>query len=107
MATRQFVTNVRDLLLVILLLGTAGCAHQTVHDYCVGNLEHYSDYKECYAEESASRARGNAASRFLKGFADGYNARRSADGPRPVRIYNIQNGTSANCQQTGNNINCY
>lgn len=44
-------------LMLILLLMT-GCAHQTVHDYCVAaeNAEHYNSYGECFKIVSEYRA---------------------------------------------------
>lgn len=45
----------------IALLSLLGCAHQTVHDYCVENSAHYSNYDECYAERSQDVARRKAA----------------------------------------------
>lgn len=36
--------------LFVFLVPLTGCAHQTIHDYCTKNADHYSSYDECYAE---------------------------------------------------------
>ena len=52
-----------NLAILVGLLLTSGCAHQTVHDWCVDHAEHFSSYNECYTERSleiaARQARGN------------------------------------------------
>lgn len=40
------------IIIVIISLLLANCAHQTVHDYCMERLDHYSSYGECYSERS-------------------------------------------------------
>lgn len=39
-------------ILILLFLNLCACAHQTPHDYCLKNFEHYSSYDECYSERS-------------------------------------------------------
>lgn len=44
------------LLLILTFLPLGGCGllmrHQTIHDYCVERLAHYTDYQECYEEQT-------------------------------------------------------
>jgi len=42
----------KTLILVLMTAMVSGCAHQTIHDYCVGHADHYSSYDECYAERT-------------------------------------------------------
>lgn len=39
-------------LILVMILTLSGCAHQTVHEFCIDNdnQSHYKDYDQCYAE---------------------------------------------------------
>lgn len=68
----------------------------TVHDYCQENSAHYQNYDECYAEVSRSHANKSAASRFFRGFSDGYN-RGTASQTMNCTGYAYGNTVNATC----------
>lgn len=50
----------KKIITLLILIVTSGCATSTVHQYCQSHLKEYSDYEQCYAEESANRERRRA-----------------------------------------------
>ena len=60
-------------LFLILAPMMVGCAHQSVHDYCVKHVSEYKDYDECHADYKEEREnRKKRAAAFNKGFSNGF-----------------------------------
>ena len=67
----------KQILVLIGSMSLSACAHKTVHEYCQENLGRYRDYDQCYGEVSRTGVNVSAGSRFMTGFAKGYNANRA------------------------------
>lgn len=68
----------KKIAVLLIALGFTGCAHQSIHDYCVENQDHFSNYDECYSETAANRERKHAAlAAMAQGFNQGYNQNRA------------------------------